>query len=94
MTQTSPETTNPSSEPQKGSIKEFCFMTRGGELCVAQRMTLYDAPDSMEMGKMEGYSIGILSHDGWAVYHPELCGGLTLFFNRECEKFMENLGEV
>ncbi len=75
------------------AVKEIVFQTRNGDLCVAIPCA-YHGKENVDMGKLEGYSIGIMEVDGYAVYHPELAGGMTLFFNPKCLEFFENLGEL
>jgi hypothetical protein len=74
-------------------MKAFVLMNKKtGDLMEAYRIVFFDKP-VQEL--ILGAQIGVLelSYDGWLLIHPQL--GITpLFFNRHCEKWFENLGEL
>ena len=77
-------------------MKQHVLMNKKtGDLLLGQRCWLgIDEPfDDITPG---GYSIAFAGDwDGWLIFHPSKAwGGHWLFFNRKCEAWFENLGEL
>lgn len=79
-------------------IKQFVFVNKNtGDLMTAVRINFLDKKDfDREILNVKEtnlpYRIGMLVHDGWVMTGPEPVS--RCFFNNECEKYFENLGEL
>lgn len=72
-------------------MKSFVLMNKKtGDLFEGHRISLLDKHwnDSSRLT-----NVFIVSYDGWAIYHPEMHFS-PIYFNLECEKWFENLGEL
>jgi hypothetical protein len=78
----------------KKSISSFVLMCKkNGELIEGYRISFLDNQDTIEVTKGYAISLTTIRHDGWLLCHPEVAK-TPMFFNRECEKWFEVLGEL
>ena len=62
-----------------------------GDLSLAVKVMLVDG--AQEIYALSGYSITLGDQFGWIIHHPEM-GVYWIFFNKQCEKWFEDLGEL
>lgn len=79
-------------------MKSFCLLNKKtGDLFQGYRISLYDNNSEGDVltrfGAIYSISVKELRHDGWIIFHPKM-GDNPLFFNRHCEKWFTNLGEI
>ena len=75
-------------------MKPFVLMNKKtGDLFLGYRITFLDKSEAYT-GPWGMVQIGVFEHDGWVVQLPPDEFPYPMYFNRECEKLFDVLGEL
>lgn len=76
-------------------MKPYVMMTRAGDLFLAYRITFLDQAN-VESTVPEGAPVqfALMEHHGWICEFPKDLNPYPVYFSRDLETMVENLGEL